>query len=268
MPVGKSRFVFEDAAGDPSKRIPVYVYRPAGIDASTARIVFVMHGHGRNAEGYRETWIEPANHYGFIVVAPLFDAAQWPHGSYASASVEGPNRDDPSRWSYSVVELLFDAIRRPLGDTTPRYDLYGHSEGAQFVHRLVLMLPNARYARAVAANADWYTMPRFDVRYPFGLEDSPVDEGSLRASLGRDVVVLLGDRDIDPNHPELNRSREAEAQGANRFERGHAFFDAARRSAETLRTPFGWQLRVVHGAAHQNSRMSPPAAALLMDVAP
>ena len=127
----------------------------------------------------------------------------------------------------------------------------------------MLLLPQARYVRAVAANAGWYTMPTFEVAFPFGLGGAPVDEASLRTSLGRDLVVLLGERDVDPNHKQLNRTPSAMAQGVNRFERGHRFYAEAKARAEALATPFGWRLRTVPGAAHQNRPMSRAAADVL-----
>jgi len=263
---GKGSFVFHDTAGDPTKAITVYTYVPRDLDTTTAKIVFVMHGHGKDADGYRDTWIPEADRYRFIVIAPLFDAAQWPHGDYSYESViakDGAIRDR-ALWSFSVVEHLFDAVKTMAANESPRYFIYGHSEGAQFVHRLVLLLPDARYARAVAANAGWYTMPTTTVRYPFGTMDSPITDATLTTSFGRELTVLLGDRDIDPNHKELNRTPPAMAEGVNRFERGHHFYAAAETRARELSVPFAWRLQVVPGAAHQNSRMSGPAAAVLM----
>ncbi len=264
---GAGSVVFDDDKGDLSKHMTVYTYLPRGVDPKTARIVFVMHGHGKDAEGYRDVWIPYADKYGFIVVTPLFDAAQWGGGAYSHASVEGRDGDvhDASLWSFNVIEHLFDAVKAGTGNQSVRYFLYGHSEGGQFVHRLVLVLPDARYEKAVAANAGWYTMPRFDVRFPFGLGGSPVDAASLKKSLGRKLVVLLGERDTDPNHKELNKSARAEAQGANRFDRGHAFMATAERTARELQVPLAWQMRTVPDAAHQNSRMSKAAAAVLME---
>ena len=84
---GPSSFSFVDEKGDPSKQITVYTYLPKGLKPSVARIVFVMHGHGKNAKGYRDTWSEHADKYAFMVVAPLFDSEQWGGGEYAYASV-------------------------------------------------------------------------------------------------------------------------------------------------------------------------------------
>ena len=124
VPPGKGSFVFDDERGDPSRHMTVYTYLPAGVDAETARIVFVLHGISKDADTYRDVWIEPAEHAGFIVIAPLFDADQWSDGDYSHPSVadrDGTPRD-PSRWSFSVVEHLFDAVREsaPQPDTAVR----------------------------------------------------------------------------------------------------------------------------------------------------
>ncbi|MBI4526799.1 MAG: hypothetical protein HY695_23630 [Deltaproteobacteria bacterium] len=266
MQPGPGSFLFVDEKGDPSKRITVYTYFPKGLDPSAARMVFVMHGSRENATGYRDTWVEHAARYGFIVVAPLFDPEQWGRGGYSYASViaRDGKLQDPSLWSFNVVEHLFDAIKSATGNKSSSYFIYGHSEGGQFVHRLVLFLPNARYAKAVAANPGWYTMPRFDIKFPYGLDGSPATKATLKKSLARDFVVMLGDRDTDLNHPDLRKTAKAMAQGVHRFERGQTYFKEARSRATELQCPFGWQIQVVPGAAHQNGKMSRPAAAVLM----
>jgi poly(3-hydroxybutyrate) depolymerase len=226
-----------------------------------------MHGTSRNAAGYRDAWIEHADRHRFMVVAPLFDRGQWGPGGYSYASVatrDGMIRDE-SRWSFSVIEHLFDAVKDATGNQSTRYFLYGHSEGGQFVHRLVLLLPDARFARAVAANSGWYTMPVFDTRFPYGLGGSPVTETALKKSLARDLIIMLGDRDTDPSHFQLRRTPEAMAQGAHRFERGQNYYKAAGSRAAELKGEFGWKLRTVAGAAHENGKMSGPAAAALVE---
>lgn len=264
---GRGSFVFVDDKGDASKQMTVYTYLPKDLPARSARIVFVLHGVSKNARGYRDAWIESADRYGLLVIAPLFDREQWGRGGYSYASVRGPDGKprDPSLWSFSVVEHLFDAVKAATGNTSPRYFLYGHSEGGQFVHRLVLLLPEARYSRAVAANSGWYTMPAPGTRYPYGLGGTPVTRESLAKSLGRDVVILLGELDRDPGHAQLRRTPEAMAQGANRYERGEAFFREARARSAEIGAPFSWRIQGVPGAAHQNSKMSRAAAAVLME---
>jgi hypothetical protein len=264
---GSGSFTFVDERGHASRPLTVYTYLPEGLKPDAARIVFVMHGVSKNASGHRNVWIEPADRYRFLVIAPRFDAENWGRGAYSYSSVVGRDgtRYDPSLWSYSVIEHLFDALKQATGNTSERYFIYGHSEGGQFVHRLVLFLPDARYAKAVAANPGWYTMPTFAAAFPYGLGNSPATESSLGKSLGRDFVLLLGDRDNDPNHRSLRRTPQAMAQGKTRFERGHSYMNEARMRAAELKTPLRWDMQVVPGAAHQNSAMSRAAAAVLMD---
>ena len=262
---GSGSFTFVDEKGDASKTMTVYTYLPRGVNVEDIKVAFVMHGHGKSAKGYRDAWIKPADAYRLMIIAPQFDAKQWSDRDYAYPQVSGKDGKprDPSRWSYSVVEHLFDAVKAATGNRNPTYLLYGHSEGGQFVHRLVLMLPEARYSRAVAANPGWYTMPRFDVKYPYGLGATPVTEASLKASLGRDVVILLGDRDTEPK--DVRRTAAAQTQGANRFERGHNFVREAEKRAADLKCALHWRLEIVRGALHSDSMMAKPAAAALTE---
>ena len=109
----------------------------------------------------------------------------------------------------------------------------------------------------------WCTMPRFDVAFPYGLRGSPVTPASLKVVLRRNVVLLLGSEDTDPNHEELRKMPEAMAQGPNRVVRGKTFFRELQKRAAELRTPFGWRIMMVPGAAHEPSKMSPSAATVL-----
>jgi len=262
---GASSFRFVDDQGDVTRDITVFTYLPAGVEAKEAPIVFVLHGHHRTARAYRDDWAQHAEKYGFMVLAPLFDVETWGRGEYSYASVIGKDGEirDASKWSYTVIERLFDAVKVATGNESPRYLLYGFSEGGQFVHRLVLLLPEARYARAVAADAGWYMMPRFDINFPYGLHGSPVTEASLKRCLGRDLVLMLGAMDTDPNDPELRKTRQALAQGANRLERGHTFLREAKARAREMSIALSWQVRIVGGVAHEPWKMSGAAAAVL-----
>jgi poly(3-hydroxybutyrate) depolymerase len=219
---GAGSFQFVDEKGDASKQMTVYTYLPKRLKTKETPIVFICHGHHKNAQGYRDNWAQHAEKYGFMVLAPLFDVDQWgAHGYSYGSIIDHDGKVQPSSlWSYSVIEHLFDAVKAATGNESPRYFLYGFSEGGQFVHRLVLLLPDARYARAVIGTPGWYMMPRFDIKFPYGLGGLPVTEASLKTSFGRDVILLLGERDTDPNDPELRNTRQAEAQGPHRFARG------------------------------------------------
>ncbi len=262
---GASKFTFIVHKADAPRRMTVYTYIPAKLKADSATIIFVMHGQGKNAEGYRDVWAKLADKHGFMVIAPLFDVETW--GSTYSNG-QGLMRDgkatNPDTWSFSVIEHLFDAIKTATGNKSATYRIYGHSEGGQFVHRLVWFLPEARYDKAVVANPGWYTMPDLSISLPYGLGKSPATEQTLKRGLERRLTVLLGDRDNDPNHPQLRKTPEAMAQGRFRLERGQNFFNQASERCAAVKCKFGWQLQMVPGAAHSNSQMA-AAAAQLMD---
>jgi len=99
-------------------------------------------------------------------------------------------------------------------------------------------------------------MPDFKVEMPYGLGGSPLDEDSLAAALQRPLVVLLGTEDTDPNHPELRKTPEAEAQGPHRWARGHQFYAEAKKRASKLGVPFAWKLGTAPGVAHSDKGMS------------
>ena len=172
--------------------------------------------------------------------------------------------DELTPAAYSAIEKIFDRAIKLAGVAAVDYRLYGHSAGAQFVHRFIMFNPRARVKIAVAANAGWYMMPDFDVRFPYGLKGSGVDSAKLRESLAKKLIVQLGEKDVDPQHPSLNRGAGPMRQGRQRFERGQNFFRAAQHVAEKLNVPFHWELATVPDAGHDNAKMALAAAPLLL----
>ena len=261
---GRSSFVLEDWGGP---AIPVWVYVPAGIDTTNAPILIVMHGAKRAPRRYLNQWVDQAEARGFIVVAPEFSRADFPRSvHYNLGNVHDGQTGaliPESQWSFSAIEPVFDAVVAGLGGEQQRYTLYGHSAGSQFVHRFAYLKPDARVSRFMAANAGWYTFADRQIDYPFGLGQLAYTDAELQAILALDLVVLLGDQDNDPDHESLNRSAGAMLQGRHRFARGKSYFDAARDLAAKKGWSFGWSLRVIKGAAHENGKIAQGAADLV-----
>lgn len=264
LAAGSGSLPFPFVSGGEMRRITLWYHRPAYAGAD-APIVFVLHGTSRTGENYRRHWIPEAEKYGFILLVPEFSRDQFPGSTYERGNMIGRDgsRLPESQWSYTAIEDIFDAVRKANALTAPTYDIYGHSAGGQFVHRLVFFKPGARYNVAVAANPGWYAMPDLDVAYPYGLGGSGIGPEEVRQALGRRLVVLLGSEDNDPEHHQLRRTPEAMQQGNDRVERGHTFYAVARRTAVTMRTPFAWTLQMAPGVAHSNARMAPYAARLV-----
>ncbi len=255
-------FVFTGWAGP---ALPVYYQLPDAVTADTP-VIFVMHGVNRDADRYRDEWAALARKHRFIAVVPQFANADFPGslGYNTGYFTENDGRPRPrERWSFAAIEPLFDEVRTRFGTRAARYSIYGHSAGAQFVHRYVLFMPEARLARAVAANAGWYTMPDRSIGFPYGLGDTPVSDRDLAAALGKPLTVLLGTADTDRADTDLRKTPEADAQGPHRYARGQTFFARGQAAATKSGAPFGWTLERVPGIAHSNAGMAEAAAALI-----
>jgi poly(3-hydroxybutyrate) depolymerase len=245
--------------------LPVYYQLPDTVTRDTL-VVFVMHGVKRDADRYRDEWADLARQHGFIAVVPQFGKSDFPgsrgYNTGYFAQADGTPRPR-GLWSFAAIEPLFDDVRKRFGTGVPRYAIYGHSAGAQFVHRFVLFMPEARIERAIAANAGWYTMPDPGIAFPYGLGDAPVDERGLNSALGKRMTVLLGTADTDRSDPDLRKTPEADAQGPHRFARGQTFFAQGQAAAAKRKARFGWTLETVPGVGHSNGKMASAAAEIL-----
>ena len=263
---GAGSFRFADDRGNAGGPLTVWYHRPPGLSA-TAPIVFVMHGVKRDADNYRDNWTAAAERFGFLLLCPEFTKVDYPNRTAYQLGNLADGAGEPlpkAAWTFGVIERLFDFVKETTGNASERYHIYGHSAGGQFVHRLALFLPEARYATAVAANTGWYTMPTFGGRrFPYGLRGSAGTPETLERALGNRLVLLLGEQDTDAEDPFLRQSKGARRQGKNRFERGQAFYAAAGDEATRLGVTLNWTLETVPGAAHFDQLMMPVAARAL-----
>lgn len=259
----KVQIIFDDWEGPP---VRVFLSRPAGLKPERP-MVFLMHGAGRNAEDDRDRWHDLALEHDVLLVVPEFnEAAIASSPGYKLGNVANENGDLENRdlWSFSAIELIFDDIRNRFEMSTETYFLYGHSTGAQFVHRYLYFVPEANLAGVVLANADWYTMPDFETEFPYGLKNSGVSRAQLAAVLQLPVTIMLGDQDSDPEHTSLRDTPEALLQGENYMLRGVAFFEAARAMASELNLPYAWNLSMVKNADDKDQKMASAAMELLL----
>jgi len=246
--------------------ISVRLFVPAAATPDTP-LVIVMHGWSRDAERYFRDWSALGEEQGFIIVVPHFPVEDFPlaeHYNLGHVFDEGSRQLRPQQqWTFAAIEVLFDEVVTRTGSAQTEYTLYGHSAGSQFVHRFLYYMPEARVRCYIAANAGWYTMPDFDTEYPYGLEDSGIDENRLRAAMQKNVVILLGREDLDQMDPTLRNTPEAKRQGKNRLARGLSMFSVAKASAEELGVDLKWRLAIVENAGHVNAQMAPAAAQLV-----
>ena len=264
LETGPGEYRYEDR--ETGKALTVWYYKPADFNARTP-VVFMMHGMGRNAKSYRDSWAHYAREKNFMLFAPEFSKEGFPGSeAYNLGNYMGPgNRINPrSEWSYAIIERIFDDYKKVREKTAvEKYYIYGHSAGAQFVHRFLLLMPEARVKLAISANAGSYAVPDFTKAWPYGLKGTNVPKDSLRQYLAVPMVVLLGEKDNDPNHSSLPRAPQAYEQGDNRFARGNHFFDFCQNAAKKIDAPFNWKRQTVPGAGHSNKLMSVAAVEII-----
>jgi hypothetical protein len=171
------------------------------------------------------------------------------------------------QWTYPAIERLFDEVRARSGSTRKAYLLYGHSAGGQFVQRFVMIMPECRVERAVAANAGKYLWPSAEQDYPYGLGGlRRLGLPKLEVAFARRLTVMAGEEDTAEDaekDPDLPVSEEAKRQGRHRLERARAFHRAAEAAAKNLGCPLAWELRTVKDVAHSNAGMSGEAVEAL-----
>ena len=254
--VGSGTFIFSFNDVD----LEVFYYVPESYN-SNSKVVFTMHGGGRDAEGIRNNTIAKANEYNFIVIAPKFSSDDFPLGDGYNLGNVYEDGDNPStttlnneeEWSFSLIEPLFDSVVSSLSITEEKYNLFGFSAGAQFVHRFIQFKPNARFDKVVAGAAGWYTVPVNNIPFPYGLDNSILTNINLSNLLSKDLYIQVGALDNDPNSTGLRRNEYADAQGLNRVTRAVHFFETGQNIAETNNFNFNWSLHIIQGAEHWES---------------
>lgn len=257
-------FVFKDWGGDP---VDVIVYIPAGADKHTD-ILMVIPGTSRDAQRFHASWLSFAKEDTFAVITIGASKNYFPDEySYNGGNIidSGGNLINRDRWLFSVIEKIFNTVKKKHGFQTERFHLFGHSAGGGFVHRYMLFMPNAPVVKAVAANSAFVTLPDKTVDYPFGLKNIPVNNFMLDRWLEKNLAIFLGADDTGPRTQPLSNSTKAREQGYSCLSRGKRLFKEAKNTARIRGVKFGWELRVVPRVGHDNRLIAPHAREFLFN---
>ncbi|MBF9232430.1 alpha/beta hydrolase [Microvirga alba] len=260
--IGRSTLPFIDQF-HPDRPLEVNFYRPAAHGPDDP-VVIVQHGMLRNGDDYRDFWIPAADKHRILIAAPTFSNDHFPQAeSYNNGLVidgDGTVRAHEN-WLYSIPSRVFAALRQSGVTRRSQARLFGHSAGGQFAHRLLATQDHASFDAVIAANPGWYTLPTLQRSFPEGLGGIGLDEATLERWFAYPMKIFAGDQDIATDDPNLPAQAEALAQGPSRYARAHFVYDFAKREAERLGLPFGWQLITVEGIGHDGAAMSRAAAA-------
>ncbi|MDB9842800.1 T9SS type A sorting domain-containing protein [Polaribacter sp.] len=269
LTAGTGSFTFTPQA--PLNRPPVEIFYhiPDG-DITTMPILMSLHGAARNGESYRDYWIQMANDNGFIAIAPEFSAANYPelgdHYLMSNIFDDGDNPspetfNDQSEWTFSILDPLFEYVKVAASSTQETYNAWGHSGGAQFLHRFVTYLPNSKLDIAVCSNAGWYTVAENGVRFPYGIDNGQLPTTDLITAYSKKLIVHLGKNDTNSDSSTgIRRNGVVDAQqGIHRFERGQYFFNTSQATAQNMEVSFNWEKQEVAGIGHQAQLMATDA---------
>ena len=255
---GLGCWVYHDTGANADKPVRVWYYNPPGYSSGSKKIVFALHGSSRDAHEAIERWYPYADIFGALIIAPEFSRAHYPKERHFG---RGNVRDDRGEiraetdWTFSTIDEIFALARQRIPGAPEVYSIQGHSAGAQFVHRKLLLQPDAPIATAVAASAGWYLNPDEYEYYPCGVADVGTLDEDLKKAYAKDLVIALGTDDVDTDAPGLNHDSCAEAQGANRYERGHFFYTSAQEDAWLRGQAFNWTVVDVSDAGHDADSM-------------
>ena len=256
-------FEYNDYKPLADKPFNIHFYIPNSVDRTNAPILFVFPGMNRNADDYLETWITLADQYQIMVFSFEFSTSYYPNStSYQLGYIRDLNSNFTNEdvWTFSLIEPVFEKIKTNLNYNGNTYNMFGHSAGAQFVHRFLQFKPLSRINKAVSANAGWYTLPDTTIDFPYGLKGTTINSNDLENSFLKNLEVHLGQNDSDPNDPSLNTTDGANLQGSHRLSRGQYFILNSDSISQIMNFNSNWIKKEVPNVGHQQVYMAVFAA--------
>ena len=245
--------------------LDVFYHLPKTIDNDT-KVLFVVHGNTRNADDYLNSWIRLTKDKNIAIFAPHFKRSSFiSFNTLQMSTSSGKIRTDTDLYLHNSIDTLFKYIKTKFKLNDKLYDIYGHSAGAQFVHRYLLMSDNPSVNKAVAANAGWYTFLN-GADFPYGVKNPPISltDSNVKKFLSTNLYILIGTNDIDVDSS-INKSKGAQKQGINRLQRAKNFFTYTESIVEQNNLEFKWKYQAVPGAPHSNKVMSKAAVLVLFE---
>jgi poly(3-hydroxybutyrate) depolymerase len=242
------------------------VTKPNKINAET-RLIVVMHGRKRNAEDYRDQWVQASQDLNLLVIVPEFSEKNFPevwgfnYGNIKTKNLKPIKRD---LHAFMAIEPLASHALKKFKIQSKNWGIYGHGAGAHFVHRFVLHHPEASHTLAIAANLGWY-LSMTDQEWPFGLTNSNIDNAKLRQAFNKYFLLMLGraDTSTKPNTPYVADHWDIiSLQGEHRLARGRNFFKSAVDKSKEVNQFFKWgMVEVPTTKGHSNTEQMVPYAA-------
>jgi pimeloyl-ACP methyl ester carboxylesterase len=248
-----------------NKKLRYFTYLPNPVNDSM-QVMFVMHGTDRNAMDYLDAWTDFADLNNYLIVAPEFselikgETFDYQEGYVWNQHHAWNSKED---WAFSTIERIFGELKINNALVADSFHIFGHSAGAQFVHRMLLFMPEAHIKTAFAANAGWYTFPNQEEKFPYGINLTAISDQSLALTFNKKLFVLLGSDDVKNDH--LRDTEKANKQGRTRIQRGTQFFKFSGEKAKSLDAKFNWTKKIIKHTGHNYILMSKEAQKMIME---
>lgn len=188
-----------------------------------------------------------------IILVPAFGGRNFPSYRDMTGRMIGPDE---------FVDRLIDG---PVAGLIPhfngRFDLHGHSAGAQFAARYLVTHP-ARLDCVILSAPSTYPMPDVAVAWPFGMAKSartPCTDCWLRAATEVAVTVLVGSRDTEERPPAPGQV------GSSRLDRAKAWVAAMTKFADTHGRKSSIRFVEVPELGHDEAAMAIPAQSVFAE---
>jgi pimeloyl-ACP methyl ester carboxylesterase len=243
--------------------VEIFYITPEEINEDT-KVIFVIHGNSRNAEDYLGAWIPHVLNKNVIVAAPQFTTTDFRYFFLLEmAESSGKINNNKNEYINNSISLFFNYMKSKFSLSTQTYSMFGHSAGAQFTHRYMLLSRDKRISNAVIANAGWYTFLTND-EFPYGIKNSPISISNeqIKWFMSNKVNLLIGSDDIGSKS--LNSSKGATLQGITRVDRANSYFNSLITNAQDKNYALRWNYKVLDNVDHDFKKVTPYASNILL----
>ncbi len=291
---GSGEFLIEGNESNKSKTIKVFYHKPKNY-SSDSKILLVIPGAGRNGDSYRDAWIEESENYSVLILSLMYPEKSYDFGDYhlcgimydldlkngltyiKDSNIAELDEDkftfktntNPNDWIFNDFDRVFDLAVKHLNSSQTTYDIFGHSAGGQILHRMAIFNVQSKANHIISANSGFYTLPSFDFKLPFGVQEAPFEEKNFSSIFEKKLILMVGELDNENEKGgTLLHSVSVNKQGMHRLSRGSFFYNTSKAKAESLKTNFNWKLEIVPDTGHDHRKMGDAAGKYLYKNSP
>lgn len=228
--------------------------------------MLVHHGVARNGRDYRDYWLPHVDACRILAIAIEFPETTFPEYllyNFGNLRTKDGTPNPRDRWTFGVGPRLFHELLSQGITTAPRYGLFGHSAGGQYVHRMLSFGYREHVAAAISANAGTYAMPDLATDWPWGLGATDVTPADIPDLLRFPLTIMAGTSDTRTSGKFFPNGPRSLRQGPHRHARAHTYMATGRRAAAEYGVTLGWRLIDVPNVGHDGRRMSDAAAPII-----